>query len=234
LPAARLQKIYLGLFTLAFGELLRLIATNETELTNGPSGLSLARIGFPLGMESMFQILLLILALLVVCYLGLSYFSGSTQGLRVQAIRDDQLAADARGVNVAFGKLLAFTISSVIMAMAGAVFVFQNRYVSPDMLRMDYSFQFMVMGLFGGINTLIGPIIGAVCITFLLEILRSWEELRLVLLGLMVCLNLILLPAGLIGTPWRYLATRRVDNLRKRFGTQMFAAKLGRGTDVSK
>lgn len=224
-PAARLQKIYLGLFTLAFGELLRLVATNEDAITNGPSGLSLARVHFPFGMESVFQISMLTLTLLAVCYLALSWFAASSFGLRMQAIRDDQLAADARGVSVALSKLLAFSISSIVMAVAGGIYVFQTRYVSPDMLGMDYSFQFMVMGLFGGINTLVGPIVGALSIAFLLELLRSWETMRLVLLGILVCLNIIIMPAGLIGTPWRYMLSRRADRyLRGRFGTTKTSA----------
>jgi hypothetical protein len=91
---------------------------------------------------------------------------------------------------------------------------------------MDYSFQFMVMALFGGMNTLFGPIVGALCITFLLELLRSWEAFRMVLLGILVGLNILLLPAGLIGSPWRYFSTRRVDKFKEKFGRRTFAATL--------
>ena len=220
LPAVRLQRIYLGLFTLAFGELLRLAAINESELTQGPQGIGLSNIRFtgPLATPSQQQILSLFL--LIGTYLILRWLVRSRFGLRLQAMRDDQLAAEARGIDTRYHKLLAFTISSAIMGLAGGLFAYQLRYISPDMLHIEYSFQFVVMALFGGVGSLIGPVLGAISITFLLEVLRGWEHLRLILLGVVVVANILFFPHGIANAAIRFLHDRRTDvALRVRFGS---------------
>jgi ABC-type branched-subunit amino acid transport system permease subunit len=213
IPAVRLHRIYLGLFTLAFGELFRLFTINEQWLTNGPSGFGLSRVPFTGPLASATGIALTTGAVLILVYLGLVVLMRSSCGLYIRAVRDDQQAADARGVNVTLWKLWSFVISSGVMAAAGALFAFQTRFVSPEMLYVDYSFQFIVMGLFGGTSTLVGPIIGAVSINVLLEVLRSWEAMRLVLLGVIVCVSVLALPQGIAGTLARFIHYRSTDRL---------------------
>ena len=189
-------------------------------MTHGPQGIGLSNIRFtgPLAEAWSFQILLL--CLLVITYLALRGLIHSNFGLHLQAMRDDQLAAESRGIDTRRYKLVAFMISSAIMGFAGALFAYQLRYISPDMLHIEYSFQFVVMALFGGIGTLLGPIIGALSITFLLEFLRAWEDLRLVLLGIIVVANILFFPQGIVGAAMRYLHYRRTDAaLRARFGS---------------
>jgi ABC-type branched-subunit amino acid transport system permease subunit len=213
LPAIRLHRIYLGLFTLALGELLRLFIINEQALTNGPSGLGLSRVVFAGPLASASGIAITTLAILTAIYFGLGFLLRSRFGLYIRAVRDDQQGADARGVNVTLWKFWSFVISCAVMGIAGAMFAYQTRFVSPEMLYVDYSFQFIVMGLLGGTSTLIGPIVGAVSLTTLLELLRSWEAMRLVLLGLIVCVSVLALPHGIVGTFARLLHYRSTDRL---------------------
>ena len=109
LPAIRLHRIYLGLFTLAFGELLRLFIINEQALTNGPSGMGLSRVAFAGPLASAMGIAITTLAILTAVYFGLVLLLRSRFGLYIRAVRDDQqVGADARGVNVALWKLWSF------------------------------------------------------------------------------------------------------------------------------
>lgn len=201
------------LFTLALGELLRLFIINEQALTNGPSGLGLSGVMFAGPLASASGIAITTLAILTAVYFGLGLLLRSRFGLYIRAVRDDQQGADARGVNVTLWKLWSFVISCAVMGIAGAMFAYQTRFVSPEMLYVDYSFQFIVMGLLGGTSTLIGPIVGAVSLTALLELLRSWEAMRLVLLGLIVCVSVLALPHGIVGTFARLLHYRSTDRL---------------------
>ncbi len=221
LPALRLRRIYLGLFTLAFGEVLRLIAVNEEQWTNGPSGLGLAHVAFTEPLGSSYGILISTLVLLVASYLALTALRRTRYGLYLQALRDDQLAASVRGINVAHCKLWAFVVASIIMAAAGVLYAYQSRFVSPELLQVDYSFQFVVMALLGGIGTVVGPIVGAVVLTLLLDLLRAWETWRWVILGALVCVNVLVFPGGIVGALEQYLYRRIADRLtRGRFGRE--------------
>lgn len=221
LPAMRLQRIYLGLFTLGFGELMRLAIINEAQITQGPSGFGLSSVRFGGLLDTGYGMLVVTVCLLATAYLFFLFLLRSRHGLYFQAMRDDQVAADARGVNIALCKFWAFFASSIVMALAGALFAYQSRYVSPEMLHVEYSFQFIVMSLFGGVRTLIGPIVGAAAITFLLDLLRAWEAWRLVLLGMLVCANVLVFPHGVVGALWNYIHYRRADSLlARRFGQE--------------
>lgn len=221
LPALRLRRIYLGLFTLAFGEVLRLVMINEDRWTNGPSGLGLSNVVFGEPLNGSYGVLISTLTLLVFSYLALSTLKRSRYGLYLQALRDDQMAAEVRGINVALCKLWAFVVASAIMAAAGALFAYQSRFVSPELLHVDYSFQFIVMALFGGIGSFAGPIVGALSLTLLLDLLRAWEAWRWVILGALVCVNVLIFPFGIVGALDQYLYRRVVDRLvARRFGSE--------------
>lgn len=218
-PAFRLRRIYLALFTLSFGELLRLVAVNEDWLTKGPVGISLSKVRFTGLMADAAGFQILTLTFLVVVYVALRALTNSRVGLYLQAMRDDQEAAEARGIDTRRAKVLVFVVASAVMGLAGGLFAFHNRYVSPDMLHLEYSLQFVVMSLFGGVGTLTGAIVGAISITALMEAMRGWEYLRFVLLGIIVAVNVLLLPQGIVGAITEFVHYRRSDAaLRARFG----------------
>jgi len=164
----RLRGPYLALTTLAFAEIVRLVISNEYEITRGDLGLSVT----PL-FEHQLNYYYLFLFLLVVVQIGLYYLVRSRAGLYLQAIRDDDLAASGRGVNVVLWKTVSFAVSSGICGLAGAFYVHFIRLASPELGLILQTGLVIAMVVIGGMGTLIGPLIGAFLVQLSSEALRE-------------------------------------------------------------
>ena len=119
------------------------------------------------------------------------------------AIRESQEAAESLGVDVVRFKRLAFVLTSFIAGIAGAFYAHYIGILTPDVMGTGIIFAVLVMGLFGGIGTLNGPIVGSLVLTFLAEYLRGFGNYRFLIYSLVIVFIVLFLPGGLMGEPGR-------------------------------
>ncbi len=161
IPALRLRGDYLAIVTLAFGEIVKSIFQNTSDDTfGGALGLSTPR--FDKQYLFIWAFLLVLLTLAVI-----QNFIRSKHGRAVTAIRDNEIAARATGINVTKYKLLAFTISAAFAGIAGVLYSFSNYNVQSAKFGYNYSIEILVMVVLGGMGSINGSIIAAALITFL-------------------------------------------------------------------
>lgn len=192
----RFQRTYLALFTIAFSEVLRLGLNAERDITGGPDGMSFQ----PLVSWTTSNIppyyihLALLVAMLALMY-GLV---NSRFGLFWRAIREDEEAAAAMGVNVVRYKVMAFVITAMIAGLAGAVQWHYVSIITPNDLLIRQMSIVIAMAVIGGIESLIGAAIGAIVIQYGLETLRPLGTWRLVAFGLLLMVTLRFFQNGLL------------------------------------
>jgi branched-chain amino acid transport system permease protein len=200
-PALRLGGIYLGIATLGFAEIVRLVFLNWVRLTRGPMGLPgipAPRIfGYTFSRAEAHY--LLILALCLGVYLVLRRLVESRTGLALLALREDEVAAASVGVSTSHYKILAFTVAAFISGLAGAFYAHFITFVSPASFTRGESFLILSMYALGGPGSLEGSLLGAVLLSLAPELLRSASSYRMVLYGLLLVLLIIYKPGGLAG-----------------------------------
>lgn len=166
----RLRAAYLALFTIAFSELFRIVLLTEFQFTEGSNGLQLSKLWERVtGVHEYYVMLVLLLAAMAFMY----WLTGSRIGLFLRALREDQEAASAMGVNVVRYKVLIFVITSLIAGLAGAVFYHIIGIVTPNTMEILQMSMVIAMAVIGGIESLLGAAIGAFLTRIGLEMLRE-------------------------------------------------------------
>jgi len=212
----RLRAAYLALFTLGFSEIVKAIISAEINITRGQAGMELPSLyqnGVSIlgtSFESTDKIppYYTMLGLLIVCLLLLSWLARSRFGLFVRALREDQDAAAALGVNTTRYKVYVFTITTAMAAAAGAVQAHYIQIVTPNLLFLLQMSLVVAMAVIGGVENFVAAAIGAIFLQILLELLRTSFEIggievdmtvwRLVLFGILLMLTLRFFRNGLI------------------------------------
>lgn len=195
-PTFRLKGSYVAIVTLAFAEVLRIICTNWVGLTRGQLGLEV-----PLLFEgtsrvpAYYMILLIFLATMIV----LIKIMHSSFGLISIAIRESQEASESLGIDLVKYKRAAFVLTSFFAGLTGAFYAHYMGVLTPDLLGLQLMFSIIVMGLFGGIGTIIGPVVGAFILTFLSEYLRELGTFRFLVYSLIIIFMVLFSPKGLLG-----------------------------------
>ncbi len=192
----RFRAAYLALFTIAFSEILRAVLRGEPELTRGDLGLQLA----PLfgATTSRFPYYYAMLAILVVSLLIMYAVTNSRVGLFLRAIREDEDAAAARGIDVVRYKVLVFVVTSMIAGFTGAFFAHYITIVTPNIFILSQMGLVMAMAIVGGVESLIAAAIGAIIVESSLEVLREFGAWRMVIFGGLVMLTLRFARNGLL------------------------------------
>jgi branched-chain amino acid transport system permease protein len=191
----RLQGPYFVIVTLAFSEVLRIVAGNWVALTNGPMGLAGISQGGVTDKRGFYCIVLGLAALsLYLCY----RFVYSNVGRGAVAVRENRYVAQSIGVNPFALAMRAFVLGAFLAGLAGGFYAHYISFVGPEVFQFAFTVSMIIMVLIGGKGTLIGPIMGAVIVTVLEEYLRQAQELRLTLFGLIVILVVLFLPRGLV------------------------------------
>lgn len=204
-PALRLKGAYLVICTLAFVEIVHQVMMNWESLTRGPMGIPgvPSPAGFSLGSlvvdfsqkHTYYYLVLLIVSVVIL----LNYFLvHSRTGRALIAIREDQIAANMMGINLTFYKLLAFYCACFLAGIAGSLYVHYIGYVSPESFTLGESVNIVVMTVLGGMGTIVGPILGALGLTFLLEFMRDLADYRLVLYGAILMVIIVVFPEGAV------------------------------------
>jgi branched-chain amino acid transport system permease protein len=194
----RLSGPYLALTTLSFAEIARLVISNSIEITRGDLGLNVTGLT-----ADRLQYYYLMVAVLVAMQLGLFLLLRAPAGLYLRAIRDDEIAAASRGVEIVTWKTNAFAISAAISGLAGALYAHFAHFVSPELGLIGQTGLIISMTVIGGLGTLIGPIIGAFLVYVASEYLREFGGVQLIVFALLVIIFGRFFREGLWGLLYR-------------------------------
>ena len=224
LPSLRLRGDYLAIVTLGFGEIVRVLGqitarqpkkiseVNEqslAELANnlgGPEGFS----QIP-GYTTMFFVFLFAFILLILTY-RLKY---SSKGRALLAVRENEIAAEAMGVDTTRAKVVAFVFSAFFAGIGGALYAHQLGTVDPKELGFQKSIDLVIIVVIGGMGSITGIVLGASILVILPEVFRSFSDYRMIVYALALVIVMILRPQGIMGVHelwelswWRKLRTK--------------------------
>jgi len=192
-PTLRLSGVYLAMATLAFGEVVRIAIINTDDLTGGALGLN--------GIPPLTQWWHVLGALVVVLFV-LARLRRSRIGRAFEAIKEDETAAGLMGIAVDGHKMLAFALGAAIAGLAGALNAHLTFFIGPQEFGFDRGVEILTMTILGGVNSLFGPVVGAVIVTLLPELLRGLKDYRAVFNGLILVVIVLFLPKGLWNPAW--------------------------------
>ncbi len=196
IPCLRLRGTYLALTTLSFPIILMGIVFAIPEVTGGELGIS----GIDRIVRSRVSQYYITVVVMVVMVVAMWKITDSNIGIIFHAIREDEVAVRASGINTTRYKLMAFCLSGFFAGIAGGLYAHFMRIAGPSTLEVSMSFQVVIWSVFGGVVTIWGPV-GAVFILFpLLEFFRFWPELRMLMFAIVILLILRFMPQGLL--PW--------------------------------
>lgn len=214
-PVLRLRGDYLAIVTLGFGEIVRLTLQNWNTVTGGPRGVSdIPRPAF-FGMnmditQSTTYIYYLVLAAVVVTIVVITRLKNSRVGLALQALREDEIACEAMGVDITRVKLSAFALGSCWAGFAGVIFAAKTTYINPSSFTFMESAMILSMVVLGGMGSIAGVVIAALILILAPEYLRAFSDYRMLLFGAIMVIMMLFRPQGLIsGERRRY----RISNL---------------------
>lgn len=186
LPALRVNGPYLAMVTLAFGTIIQILINEMTFLTNGPLGLSVRKpvfFGHQITGTDYYYIILLAL---VLTFIVVQRILRSHLGRAFEALHDSPIASDCMGVSVYGYKVYAFVLSAGIAGLAGGLYTYSEEYISPNTYNFELTILFLLAVIMGGRKTRIGPILGAIIVVMLPNILSDIELFRQISIGIAV------------------------------------------------
>jgi ABC-type branched-subunit amino acid transport system ATPase component/ABC-type branched-subunit amino acid transport system permease subunit len=200
LPALRVKGPYLAMVTIAFGFIVEHGAVEWRGLTGGQNGLmGIAQpnlLGLVSGERAVAMIALLAVA---VAFIGFAALSRGTWGAAMRAVKDSETAAESIGIDPLRVKTVAFALSAALAGLAGGLFAPLSGFVTPNSFAFIQSILFVLVVIIGGAGSLLGPLIGAVVVGVLPELLASLEEYRLLFFGALLLVVLWVAPEGIAG-----------------------------------
>ncbi|OUO52676.1 branched-chain amino acid ABC transporter permease [Desulfovibrio sp. An276] len=202
-PVLRLRGDYLAIVTLGFGEIVRLMLLNWVSVTGGSHGISNIPKPGLFGIELDIQqatvyLYYLCVAAVIVAIIIITRLKNSRVGLALQALREDEIASEAMGINLTRVKLSAFALSSAWAGFAGVFFAAKTSFVNPASFTFMESAMMLSMVVLGGMGSITGVTLGALILILVPEYLRAFADYRMLLFGLVMVLMMIFRPQGLI------------------------------------
>ena len=198
-PILKLKGHYLAVATLGMGILIAMVFTNEARLTGGPDGMAVPRLVLfgwvARGSVSWYWISG---ATLVLAALLAANLINSPTGRALRAIHDSEVAARVLGIDVARYKLIAFVLSAIYAAIAGAYLALFDGLVTPATAGFLRSIEFVTMAVLGGLGSIFGSIVGAALLTVLPQVLTVFHDYEHIALGLIMIVFMIFLRAGIV------------------------------------
>ena len=220
-PVLRLRGDYLAIVTLGFGEIVRLTLLNWASLTGGSGGIKdIPAPGFfgmdmDINMSTMF-VYYIVLAAVIITIVVISRLKNSRVGLALQALREDEIACEAMGINLARVKLSAFALSSCWAGFAGVIFAAKTSFINPASFTFMESAMILSMVVLGGMGSIVGVVIAAMILILAPEYLRAFSEYRMLIFGAIMVIMMIFRPQGLVtGERRRYRITKLHGNAAK-------------------
>jgi len=211
----RLRGIYLALATLAFGLLVDSLAVGLSDVTGGPSGLtgiphfSLGAYTFSDPRANYY----LIWCVAIVVFVVLLGLLRSDFGRALRALRTDQTAALALGIDVPRYKLYAVLIAAACASIAGSLYAFDFQFFSPEMVSTPRSLEYVTMLVIGGEGTLAGPLLGVLLIVLLPTVIQPLAQAKTLFAGALLVGGLLFLPSGMLGAIAARFAPREPERI---------------------
>lgn len=198
-PSLRLKGVYLSLTTIGFSEVVRIFITNLDDLTGGAVGVtripafSLFGFIFKDNVSNYY----LYLAITVVLLLLAWRLVHSKWGRAFKAIKDNPEAMESAGVNIASLKIMAFTLAAIYGCIGGALYAHFIRYINPATYTLDFSINYVIMLVIGGLGTVPGSVLGAILVTITPEILRFLQNYYWFIYSIITLVFVVFLPNGM-------------------------------------
>ncbi len=202
LPSLRLRGDYLAIVTLGFGEIIRVLILN-IDAVGGARGLP--------GIPQWANFFWVFLVATIVIALAVN-LANSTHGRALFAIRDDEIAAEALGVDTTAYKVTAFVLGAFFAGVAGGLFAHYLSYLNPSTFTFLKSIEVIAMVVLGGMGSITGSVLAAIVLTLMPEALRAVKDYRMVIYALMLIVLMITRPQGLMGTrelSWAFLTGKK-------------------------
>jgi len=204
--AVRLRGHYLAIASLGFAVITYQVLLNWISLTQGPLGIygiapppPVKILGLPvIEFGDLGNLFYLTAGFALLTYILLDQLVRSPVGETLTAIREDEISAASLGINCPKWKVFAFGISSAVAGAAGCFYASFVGTLVPDAFFITESFTVLAMVIVGGMGTLIGPVLGAILLTMLPELLRGIGDLRLIVYGISVTLVVLFMPGGMV------------------------------------
>lgn len=202
-PVLRLRGDYLAIVTLAFGEITRLVLENWNDFSFGPSGIAniarpgIAGIKMKLPQATIF-IYFIAIAMVILTIFLVNRLENSRVGRAWEAMREDEIASQAMGIDLTKTKLLAFSIGAVWAGFVGVLFAAKTTFINPASFTVWESIVVLCVVVIGGMGSIPGVVVGALVFTLLPELLRSVSEYRMLVFGITLVIMMIFRPGGLI------------------------------------
>ena len=189
IPSLRLKGDYLAIATLGFGEIVRIVFLN-TDYVGGASGMQVSHL----------TTWAWAFACLLVTILVIVNFTNSTHGRACISIRENEIAADAMGINTTYYKVVAFAIGAFFAGVAGGLYAHNFYIIQPTNFGFLKSFDILIFVVLGGLGSLSGSVIAAILLTIVSTFLQEYPETRMIIYSLVLILMMIYRPQGLLGT----------------------------------
>lgn len=188
IPTLRLRGDYLAIATLGFGEIIRIVILNM-KITNGAAGLILPK---AVSWHMIFWAV-------VICTIVVVNFGRSAHGRACISVREDEIAAEAMGINTTQYKILAFVLGAMIASVAGALYAGAFYVIKPDMFTYSKSIDILVLVVFGGMGSITGSFISSTLVSLLNTVLQQFSSVRMIVYGLALVVIMVFRPSGLLG-----------------------------------
>lgn len=215
-PVLRLRGDYLAIVTLGFGEIIRLILENWNEFSFGPSGIAnISRPGFfGVGMDieqATIYIYFLMIAMTLFTVFVVNRLQDSRIGRAWIALREDEVACQAMGIDKRKTKLMAFALGASWAGLAGVVFAAKTTFINPASFTIWESIIILCVVVLGGMGSIVGVIVGALILILLPEYLRFLSEYRMLTFGTVLVLMMVFRPGGIVETVRRTYQYKETD-----------------------
>jgi len=200
----RLKGPYFAMATLAFASILYKLSFIFYEITGGEEGIS----GLDTFTDDPTKDFYVVWGAMVAIYFVLSLYARSKHGIILKAIRADEDATQSAGINTAYYKIEAFAISGFMAGIGGGVFTHSQMHIGPTMLSGYLSVIVVLLAMIGGMGTIVGPLLGAICLSIVNESLRIVEEYRIIIYTGLLIFFIYLAPDGLVNL--RFIKSSRL------------------------
>jgi branched-chain amino acid transport system permease protein len=189
IPTLRLRGDYLAIATLGFGEIMRIVFLN-IDYVGGASGMMVTHlVTWPW-----------LFACVIITIVVIANFTNSTHGRACISVRENEIAADAMGINTTFYKVIAFVIGAFFAGVAGALHAHNFYIIQPGNFGFLKSFDILIFVVLGGLGSMSGAVISAILLTIISTFLQEFPEIRMVLYSLVLIIMMLFRPQGLMGT----------------------------------
>ena len=204
-PTLRLTGDYFAITTLAFCEIIRIVIMN-IDFIGGARGLT----GIP--KKTNFTIAFIFAVITIVIIYNIIH---SSQGRAMLSVRENEIAAESMGINAFKYKIMAFVIGAFFAGLAGGLYAHYMGYIQPTAFDFNKSIDYLTFVVFGGMGSLSGSVIATIILTFLPELLRGFQNFRMILYPLALIILMIFRPQGLLGDKEITFKIFKLDKLKK-------------------